>query len=79
MNAKTPIILLAVIVGALLVIIAYGYLSQPQPMSERFDNAASELGDGNIGNALDQMDNQTVGEQIGDNIEDAAQAVSPSM
>lgn len=71
-------IIIAVVVAVLLVFIGYSYLNQPQPMSERIDNAAGELGNGNVGEAFNELGNETRGEKLSDDLSDAAGALTPS-
>lgn len=70
-------ILIAIVVAVLIVFIGYTYLNQPQPMSERFDNAASQLGNGNLGEAVDEMGNETRGDKLTDDMNDAVDNVAP--
>lgn len=71
-------IIIAVVVAVLVVFIGYTYMSQPQPMSERLDHAGTALGNGNVGEAFEEMGHETRGDKITDDINDAAEAVAPS-
>jgi hypothetical protein len=71
-------IIIAVILAVLIVFIGYNYLNQPQPMSERLDNAAGALGNGNLGEALDEAGNETRGDKITDDLNDAGNALTAS-
>lgn len=71
-------IIIAVVVAVLLVFIGYTYLNQPQPMSERLDNAGAQLGNGNVGEAFDELGNETRGDKLTDDMNDASEAVTPA-
>ncbi len=71
-------IIIAVVVAVLIAFIGYNYMNQPQPMSERIDNATTELGNGNIGEALDEAGNETRGDKVTEDLNDAADAVAPA-
>ena len=71
-------IIIAVVVAVLVVFVGYSYLNQPQPMSERLDNAGTELGNGNVGEAFDELGNETRGDKLSDDLNDAKEAVTPA-
>ncbi len=70
---KTPMLIIAIIVGLIAAYVGYSYLNQPMPMSDRIDNTVGELGNGNIGEAADEASNSTVGEKLNDDLQDATQ------
>jgi predicted negative regulator of RcsB-dependent stress response len=74
MNGQVIVfVVLAAVVGWL----AYAYFNDPQPLGERFDNAASALEDGEGGNALEALGNRTRGEQLEDDVENAVAPLNP--
>lgn|GEM_PF-5873025 len=59
----------AIIVLIIVAVGAYIYLSQPEPITDRMGNAATDITNGDFSRAADDMDNQTRGEQMGDDIQ----------
>jgi uncharacterized membrane protein (DUF106 family) len=70
---RIPVIIIAIIVGLIAAYVGYNYMNQPQPMSERIDNTATQLGNGNLGEAVDEAGNATKGEKLQDDLKDATQ------
>jgi hypothetical protein len=72
-NAKY-IIIIAIIIAALAFFVA-NQKKEPAPLSERVENAAEKISDGvtEAGRELDG--DRTVGEKIGDAVEDAGTAI----
>lgn len=70
---KTPVILVAIIVGLIAAYLGYNYMNQPQPLSDRIDNTVTELGNGNVGEAADEAGNATMGDKITDEVKDVTQ------
>lgn len=76
---RTATTVLLVVVALLAAVIAYNYLTEPRPLEERLDSAAEQLGQGNIGNAIDEVENKTPMEQISEGVNDAVENVSDDL
>jgi hypothetical protein len=63
--------ILVLILAALAVVGVAYYFNQPRTVEERMDAAGTELGDGNFGQAIQEMGNETEGERIQNNIDEA--------
>lgn len=72
---RTPVIIAAIVVGLIAAFIGYNYMQQPRPLSDRLESGIDELGKGNVGEAADEVGNQTQGDKITDDVKDA---VSPT-
>ena len=70
---KTPVILISIVVGLIAAYVGYSYMNQPQPMSNRIDNTATQIGNGDVGEALDEAGNATMGDKLKDDIKDVTQ------
>lgn len=63
--------ILVLILAALAVVGVAYYFNQPRTVEERMDAAGSELGNGNFGQAIQEMGNETQGEKIQNDVQDA--------
>ena len=76
---RTPVLIAAIVVGLIAAFIGYSYMQQPRPLSDRIDSSIDQLGNGNLGEAGDELGNQTQGEKIMDDVNDAtAPATAPA-
>ena len=74
-NTMTVAVMVAL--GLVTAVVAYNYLNEPEPVANRMENAADQLGAGRLGEALDELGNETRGEKIQDDVQDALD-VSPN-
>lgn len=71
---NTQNVLIIILFGVIAVLI-YNYARQPQPLQERMDNAISQLKQGEPGKAVDELNTETRGEQMKNDIK---AAITPS-
>ena len=72
---RTPVIILAVIVGLVAAFVGYNYMQQPRPLSDRLESGVDQLGAGNLGEAANEVGNETQGEKITEDVQDV---ISPT-
>lgn len=65
--AALLILVLAVIAG----VMVYQQMNQPRTLGDRMDDAMGSLEQGDLGQAVDDLNNRTPAEQMGDAINDA--------
>lgn len=70
-SMNVPTLVIALVIGILAAFGAYMYLRQPEPAGERLDNAVDQLKRGNLGEAGDELNNETRGDKLRDDLQDA--------
>jgi hypothetical protein len=72
---RTPVIIAAIVVGLIAAFIGYNYMQQPRPLSDRLEGGIDQIGQGNLGEAADEVGNETQGEKLTDDVQDV---ISPT-
>lgn len=71
-NLITLLILILVAVGGYM---AWEKMNEPLTPGEKMDNALNQLGDGNLGNAVDEMNAQTPADRMENSVNNAVDNV----
>ncbi|PIZ31887.1 MAG: hypothetical protein COY40_00750 [Alphaproteobacteria bacterium CG_4_10_14_0_8_um_filter_53_9] len=74
-TGKNTNLILSILLGAIAVIGVIYVLQQPRTVDDRMDAAVEQLQQGNLGNAVDNLDNQTNGEQLKSDMENAVESM----
>lgn len=67
---RTPVIIAAIVVGLIAAFVGYSYMQQPRPLSDRLESGVDQLGQGNLGEAAQEVGNETQGEKLQDDLND---------
>ncbi len=67
---NTLTLMMMVAVGLVVAVVAFNYFNTPEPLSNRMEGAVDNLGAGRMGEAMDELNNQTRGEAIADDMND---------
>lgn len=76
------LITLLILIGiAVVAVVAWQKMNEPLTPGEKMDNALEQLGDGNLGNAVDEINAQTPADRVQNSVnnavDDMQQTVSP--
>lgn len=75
---KTPVIIVAIIVGLIAAYVGYSYMNHERTAGERLDGTMHEISQGNLGEAVDEASSRTNGDKIQEDLNDAKDAVTPA-
>lgn len=75
---RAPVIIAAIVVGLIAAFVGYNYMQQPRPLSDRLESGIDQLGEGNIGEAAQEVGNETQGEKLKDDLNDLTQPTEPA-
>ncbi|RYG61360.1 MAG: hypothetical protein EON60_03855 [Alphaproteobacteria bacterium] len=67
---RAPVIIAAIVVGLIAAFVGYNYMQQPRPLSDRLESGVDQLGEGNLGEAAQEVGNETQGEKLKDDLND---------
>ncbi|RYG61488.1 MAG: hypothetical protein EON60_03365 [Alphaproteobacteria bacterium] len=67
---RAPVIISAIVVGLIAAFVGYNYMQQPRPLSDRLESGVDQLGAGNLGEAAQEVGNETQGEKLQDDLND---------
>ena len=73
---RTPVIIAAIVVGLIAAFVGYSYMQQPRPLSDRLESGIDQLGNGNVGEAMQEVGNETQGDKLKDDLNDLTQPAS---
>lgn len=63
--------IIALLIVALVAVAGYLYMNQERTAGERLGDSLDALNDGNLGEAVDEMGNETKGDKVIDEMKDA--------
>ena len=75
---KSTTLVLSILLAAVAAVAVVYFLQQPRSMEDRMDSAAEQLSEGNLGNALENLGNETNGQQLQSDLENAAESMDPN-
>ncbi len=75
---RPPVIIAAIIVGLIAAFVGYNYMQQPRPLSDRLESGIDRLGEGNVGEAVQEVGHQTQGEKLKDDLHDLTTPSEPT-
>jgi hypothetical protein len=64
-------VIIVLVLAVVVALVAYNYFEQPEPVGNRVSNAIDQLSNGNVSEAGDELKNQTRGDKMIDQVEDA--------